>query len=53
MRLQNFDYLATDGASGLSHVAAQTREVWATGSEGAQVVNQTVTQPAPHDSGNT
>ena len=29
MRLQNFDYLATDGASGLSHAAAQTREVWA------------------------
>jgi hypothetical protein len=30
MRLQNFDYLATDGASGLANAAAQTREVWAT-----------------------
>jgi hypothetical protein len=29
MRLQNFDYLATGGASGLPNVAAQTREVWA------------------------
>ena len=29
MRLQNVQYLATDGASGLSGVAAQTREVWA------------------------
>jgi hypothetical protein len=28
MRLQNVQYLATDGASGLSGVAAQTREVW-------------------------
>lgn len=53
MRLQNFHYLATDGTSGLSHVAAQTREVWATGSKGAQVVNQAVAQPAPHDFGNT
>src|SRR3984885_1563511 len=29
MRLQNVQYLATDGASGLSGVAAQTREIWA------------------------
>lgn len=29
MRLQNVQYLATDGASGLSGVAAQTHEVWA------------------------
>jgi hypothetical protein len=30
MRLQNFDYLATDGTSGLANAAAQTREVWTT-----------------------
>lgn len=30
MRLQNFDYLATEGASGLANAAAQTREVWVT-----------------------
>ncbi|HEY3881367.1 MAG TPA: hypothetical protein VGM12_22470 [Trebonia sp.] len=30
MRLQNFEYLATDGASGLANTAAQTREVWDT-----------------------
>jgi hypothetical protein len=29
MRLQNVEYLATDGARGLSQVAAQTREIWA------------------------
>jgi hypothetical protein len=29
IRLQNFEYLATSGASGLSNAAAQTREVWA------------------------
>jgi hypothetical protein len=28
MRLQNVEYLATDGAHGLSGVAAQTREIW-------------------------
>jgi hypothetical protein len=30
MRLQNFRYLATDGASGLAHATAQAREAWAT-----------------------
>jgi hypothetical protein len=29
MRLQNVEYLATDGAHGLSGVARQTREIWA------------------------
>jgi hypothetical protein len=29
MRLQNVEYLATDGARGLSQAAAQTREIWA------------------------
>jgi hypothetical protein len=29
MRLQNFEYLATGGASGLAHASAQTHEVWA------------------------
>jgi hypothetical protein len=29
MRLQNVEYLATDGARGLSQVAVQTREIWA------------------------
>jgi hypothetical protein len=29
LRLQNVEYLATDGARGLSQVAAQTREIWA------------------------
>lgn len=28
MRLQNVEYLATDGAHGLSGVATQTREIW-------------------------
>ena len=28
MRLQNFEYLATDGASGLANAAAQTRSIW-------------------------
>jgi hypothetical protein len=30
MRLQNFEYLATNGARGLSNTAAQTRRVWET-----------------------
>lgn len=30
MRLRNFYYLATDGASGLANAAAQTDEVWET-----------------------
>jgi hypothetical protein len=29
MRLQSVEYLATDGARGLSQVAIQTREIWA------------------------
>ena len=28
MRLQNVQYVATDGACGLPNTAAQTREVW-------------------------
>ena len=31
MRLQNVEYLATDGDRGLSGVSAQTREIWALG----------------------
>jgi hypothetical protein len=29
MRLQNVEYLATDGARGLSGVSSQTRQIWA------------------------
>jgi hypothetical protein len=30
MRLQNFEYLVTGGASGLGNTSAQQREVWET-----------------------
>ena len=46
MRLQNVQYLATDGASGLSGVAAQTREVWARVSP---LLDACVTPPTMND----
>jgi hypothetical protein len=52
MRLQNFNYLDTNGASGLSRSRADTGSL-GDDSEGTKVVNQTVAQPIPHDSGNT
>ena len=43
----------SENVTQLSRACLQRDTGWATGSVGAQVANQAVAQPAPHDSGNT